>query len=191
MTAASGLVHEEMHGRAFTQRGGTLEMVQLWVNLPARDKMSVPRYQDLLDASIPKVALPGDAGTVRVIAGRCGDAKGPAKTFTPVELWDVQLRADRRATLELTAGHTAMLLVQSGNVRVASADDVPPMHIGMLDRAGTTVDVTATGGDARVLLLAGEPIHETVVGYGPFVMNTRAEIATAIDDFNSGRMGRL
>ncbi len=190
MTAASGLVHEEMHGGAFTRKGGTLEMVQLWVNLPARDKMSKPRYQDLLDANIPKVTLPGGAGTVRVIAGSCGDAKGPAKTFTEIELWDVQLRADKPATLTLPEGHTAMLLVQSGTVRIGTGD-VPAMTMAMLDRAGTTVALVATGGDARALLLAGEPIHETVIGYGPFVMNTKAEIAAAIDDFNSGRMGQL
>ena len=191
MTAASGLVHEEMHGREFTRRGGTLEMVQLWVNLPARDKMSPPRYQDVLDAAIPKVELPQGAGTVRVIAGAFGGAKGPAQTFTPIDLWDVSLRAGQSVELPLHAGRTAMLLVQRGAVRLGGTDDVKAMELAMLDRSTTKVEVAATAGDARLLVLAGEPLGEPVVGYGPFVMNTQAEIRTAIRDFESGKMGAL
>jgi redox-sensitive bicupin YhaK (pirin superfamily) len=191
MTAASGLVHEEKHGAGLRRDGGTLEMVQLWVNLPARAKGEPPRYQDLLAARIPSAVLPEDAGTVRVIAGAFRDAKGPAKTFTPVDVWDLRLAAGRTATLPLAAGHTALLLVQNGALRVRD-HDVPRLAMAVLDRAGTDVEVHATGGDeARVLVLAGAPIPEPVVAYGPFVMNTRDEIATAIDDFHAGRMGRL
>ncbi|HEX6813751.1 MAG TPA: pirin family protein [Planctomycetota bacterium] len=189
MTAAAGIVHEEMHGREFTQKGGMLEMVQLWVNLPARDKMSPPRYQDLLDAQIPAVALPDAAGTLRVIAGNFRGAAGPARTFTPIELFDVGLRAARPVELALPAGHTAMLLVQRGSVRIGTAD-VKATEMAVLQRDGDTVKVEATS-DARFLVLAGEPILEPVVGYGPFVMNTNAEIGAAIEDYQSGKMGRL
>jgi redox-sensitive bicupin YhaK (pirin superfamily) len=190
MTAASGLVHEELHGERLRRDGGTLEIVQLWVNLPARAKTEPPRYQDLLAARIPSAELPDGGGTVRVIAGAFRDAKGPAHTFTPVDVWDLQLRAHRSATLPLAAGHTALLLVQQGALRVRD-HDVPQLAMAVLDRAGSDVEVRAHGGDARVLVLSGAPIPEPVVAYGPFVMNTRDEIATAIDDFNSGRMGRL
>ncbi|MBL8728042.1 MAG: pirin family protein [Planctomycetes bacterium] len=190
MTAASGIVHEEMHGRDFTRRGGTLEMVQLWVNLPARDKMSPPRYQDLLDARIPRVPLAGDAGTVRVIAGEFLGAAGPARTFTPIELLDVQVHAGRSAQLAVPAGHTAIVLVRRGAVQIGGRD-VRATELAFLDRDGEVLQLTAAATDAQLLVLAGEPIPESVVGYGPFVMNTKAEIGQAIADFESGKMGRL
>ncbi|HZN40413.1 MAG TPA: pirin family protein [Planctomycetota bacterium] len=190
MTAASGVVHEEMHSREFTRKGGTLEMVQLWVNLPAKDKMSPPRYQDLLDQQIPKVALPDASGTLRVIAGNFRGTKGPARTFTPIDLWDVSMRATRSVELPLPAGHTAMLLVQSGAVRLDNGKETKAMEMAFLQRDGDSVKVEATT-DARLLVLSGEPIREPVVGYGPFVMNTKAEIGTAIEDYESGKMGRL
>jgi redox-sensitive bicupin YhaK (pirin superfamily) len=190
MTAASGLVHEEMHGATLRRDGGTLEMVQLWVNLPARAKNEPPRYQDLLAANIPTAGLPDGAGAVRVIAGAFGAAKGPARTFTPVDVWDLRLSGGHEATLPLPAGHTALLLVQSGALRVGD-HDVPQLAMAVLDRAGTDVAVRAPGGDARVLVLAGAPIPEPVAAYGPFVMNTRDEIDAAIADFRAGRMGRL
>jgi len=190
MTAASGVVHEEMHGRAFTRSGGTLEMVQLWVNLPAKDKMSPPRYQDLLDVQIPNVQLENDAGTLRVIAGAFRGTQGPAHTVTPIELWDVRLRAGQAAQLPLPAGHTAMLLVQDGALRIG-ATTVEAPQLAWLDRDGDSVHLEAPAADARLLLLAGQPIVEPVVGYGPFVMNSKAEIGQAIEDFESGKMGRL
>jgi redox-sensitive bicupin YhaK (pirin superfamily) len=165
-------------------------MVQLWVNLPAKDKMSPPRYQDLLDAKIPAVSLPGDAGTLRVIAGSYQGAKGPARTFTPIELWDVRLQAKRPVQLELPLGHTAMLLVQRGALRLEGANEVKATEMAFLGRDGDTVKIEATT-DARLLVLAGQPIQEPVVGYGPFVMNTKAQIGTAIADYESGKMGRL
>ncbi|MDO8349193.1 MAG: pirin family protein [Planctomycetota bacterium] len=191
MTAASGLVHEEMHGREFTRRGGTLEMVQLWVNLPAKSKMSPPRYQDLLDQHIPAVELPHGAGTVRVIAGTFAAAKGPAKTFTPIDLWDVRVSAGRSVELPLHVGHTSMLLVQGGRVRLGGESEVAAMELAVLDPLAGKIAIEATAGDARLLVLAGEPIAEPVVGYGPFVMNTQAEIRTAMADFESGKMGTL
>jgi redox-sensitive bicupin YhaK (pirin superfamily) len=190
MTAARGIVHEEKHGREFTKRGGMLEMVQLWVNLPARDKMSPPRYQDLLADDIPNLELGRGAGTVRVIAGEFGGARAPAKTFTPVELWDVRLRGGTECSLALPEGHSAMLLVQDGLVH-AGGSPVRAFELALLSGDGGDVGLTAPAGDARLLLLAGEPIRENVIGYGPFVMNTRAEIGQAIEDFENGVMGRL
>lgn len=190
MTAASGVLHEEFHGREFARRGGTFEMAQIWVNLPAKDKMSPPRYQDILDRQIPAVPLPGGGGKVRVIAGECLGAKGPAKTFTPVDMWDLHLSAGGRADLAMPEGHTAVLLVTRGSVVVNDATPVPEVHLVLFERKGMTFRVEAKD-DARVLVLGGAPIPEPVVGQGPFVMNTREEIARAIDDFQRGKFGRL
>lgn len=189
MTAASGVVHEEFHSERFTRHGGTLEMVQLWVNLPAKEKASPPRYQSLLDADIPRVSLVGSAGTVRVIAGEYQGAKGPAKTFTPINVWDVQLSDSGDAELRLPDGHTALVVVQSGAVRINDAT-VKAVEVAELDRAGTLVRLNAES-PTRLLVLTGRPIGEPVVGQGPFVMNTQEEIRQAIRDFQEGRMGRL
>jgi quercetin 2,3-dioxygenase len=191
MTAASGVVHEEHHGAAFARSGGTFEMVQLWVNLPARHKMSPPRYQDLAAAEIPVVALPHAAGTLRVIAGAFGSARGPAQTFTPLALWDVELMAGATVNLAIPAGHTALILGLRGEVRLeGDAAIVSPSQLAYLSRDGSGIRL-ATRDGARALVLSGEPIDEPVVGYGPFVMNTREEIARAIDDYQSGALGSL
>ncbi len=189
MTAGGGIVHEECHSHEFTRRGGTIEMVQLWVNLPAKHKMTPARYQTLLDAQIPSVPLPGDAGRVRVIAGRFGGSQGPALTFTPVQVWDVRVNAGREAPFDATEGHTLALVVLHGQVEVngARAQAGQLVH---LDRAGTAVQVGAST-DATLVWLSGEPIAERIVGYGPFVMNSEAEIHQAIADYNSGRFGRM
>jgi hypothetical protein len=190
MTAGSGVLHEEFHGREFARRGGTFEVAQIWVNLPAKDKMTKPRYQDILDRQIPAVALPGGAGTLRVIAGECLGARGPALTFTPVELWDLQLSRGGSVELGMRRGHTALLLVQRGSVTVGDGPGVRELHVARLTRDGETFRV-ATPDGARVLVLGGAPIDEPVVGQGPFVMNTHEEIVRAIDDFRRGRFGRL
>ena len=183
MSAASGVVHEEMHGREFTRKGGTLEMVQLWVNLPARFKMSAPRYQDLVASSIPSV------GGARVIAGELDGVRGPAKTYTPVELWDVAIPAGRTFEAALPEGHGGAVLALHGGATVAGVD-VPEAGLGFLDRRGDRVSIEAAR-DARVLLLAGAPIEEPVVGYGPFVMTSEEEIRQAIADYQAGRLGKL
>jgi redox-sensitive bicupin YhaK (pirin superfamily) len=190
MTAASGVLHEEMHGRALAERGGVFEMAQVWVNLPAAEKMSKPRYQDLLARDIPEAPLPGGGGSVRVIAGSCLGARGPARTVTPVDLWDLRLDAGGRADLSMPEGRTALLLVTRGPVVVNDRAEVPAEHLVRLSRKGADFRVEARG-PGRVLVLGGEPIHERVVGRGPFVMNSRAEIETAIDDFERGKFGRL
>jgi len=189
MTAASGIVHEEFHSRRFAKEGGTLEMVQLWVNLPAKDKQAPPRYQGILDADIPQVSLPDGAGTARVIAGECQGTNGPAQTFTPINVWDLGLKADRECRLEIPEGHTVVLVIQQGSV-VAGDESATSGDLLLMEREGTTIGLQATE-PARVLVLTGEPLGEPVVAQGPFVMNTRDEIRRAIQDYQSGRMGRL
>ena len=190
MTAARGILHEEFHSHAFTERGGTIEMVQLWVNLPARDKMADPGYQNILDADIPAVALPDAAGKVRVIAGSFDGHRGPARTFTPMDVWDVRIDAGKTARFDAIEGHTLALVVLHGTVMVNADAVVREGQFVHLDRSGSEVEIEANS-DAVVLWLCGEPIDEPVVGYGPFVMNSQEEIQQAIDDFNSGRFGQM
>ncbi|MEA3275369.1 MAG: pirin family protein [Pseudomonadota bacterium] len=190
MTAASGIMHEEYHSEAFTRRGGMLEMVQLWVNLPAMDKMTDPRYQTLFNADIPKVALDDGAGTVRVIAGGHWGYPGPARTFTPMDVWDIRLKQGGRTQLVLPEGRTLALVVLRGILLVNESRIAGEAQVVVFARAGTRVAIEAKS-DATLLLLSGEPIDEPIVGQGPFVMNSRAEIAKAFADFNSGRFGRL
>ncbi len=190
MTAASGILHEEFHTPEFSKRGGTLDMVQLWVNLPAQDKMGAPGYQTLLDAQIPSVELPEGAGRVRVIAGRFDSHAGPARTHTPMDVWDIRLRQGHHAELPVADGRTLALVVLKGTVRINGGQPVGEAQLVTFDRSGEDVFVDADS-DATVLLLSGEPIDEPVVGYGPFVMNSQAEIAQAVNDFNSGRFGQI
>jgi hypothetical protein len=189
MTAASGVLHEEKHSLEFTRKGGTLEMIQLWVNLPARFKRTPPRYQTLLDAQIPTVELPNGGGSLRVIAGDFAGAHGPARTFTPIQLWDLRLRAGERVELPVPDGHTAALLVLKG---IASLDDstrARHAEIALFDPSGGNIAVRAQE-DLSALVLGGEPIPEPIAGYGPFVMNTEEEIEQAIRDYQAGRFGK-
>jgi redox-sensitive bicupin YhaK (pirin superfamily) len=190
MTAGNGIIHEEFHSQPFTQRGGTLQMVQLWVNLRAKDKSAPPGYQTLLKAQIPVVALPGDAGSVRVIAGDFGGQRGAAKTFTPLHVWDVQLRAGKTADFPLPDGYTTALLVLSGSVTVNNKREAREGDLAIFSREGAGLTVTART-DATLLVLSGEPIDEPIVGHGPFVMNTREEIEEAFEQFELGRMGQI
>ena len=190
MTAGSGILHEEFHSERYGKSGGPFEMAQLWVNLPARDKMATPGYQAITDAQIPAVALADDAGIVRVIAGELGSRKGPARTFTPMNVWDVRLKAGKTADLAQAEGWAVQIVVLAGSVRVNGDTMLRAAQMATLDRAGRGVTLEAND-DAKVLLLAGEPIDEPVVGYGPFVMNTREEIVQAVEDFNGGKFGRM
>lgn len=190
MTAASGILHKEFHSRAFTRKGGTLEMVQLWVNLPAKDKNALPGYQLLLDRDIPTVTLPDAAGTLRVIAGDYKGSLGPARTFTPINIWDLRLRQGGAISLALPEGHTLGLAVLSGAVLVNDSEIAREAQFVLLDRTGGDVRLEANN-DVSMLVLSGEPIDETVVMQGPFVMNTTGEIEQAIIDFQSGRFGGI
>ncbi|SMF49235.1 pirin family protein [Pseudogulbenkiania subflava] len=190
MTAASGLIHEEYHSPEFAEKGGAFEMVQLWVNLPARAKMVAPGYQGITADRIPEAALPRNAGLVRVIAGRYGDAIGPASTFTPMNVWDLRLKAGHRVAFDLPEGHTTALFVLRGALRLDERHNVGSAELAVLERAGSRLEFDVTE-DTTLLLLSGEPLNEPVVGYGPFVMNSEAEIRQAINDFNSGRFGQI
>jgi len=185
MTAGNGIVHEEFHSKGFSKTGGPFRMVQLWVNLPAKDKRTAPAYQAITRDTIPTVTL--DGGTARIIAGRLDEAEGAARTFTPVNLWDVRLEAGAEVTLPLPEGHNSMVAVLSGRVTI-DGEGVEQAEIARLSTDGDGVALKAEG-DSILLVLTGEPIDEPVVGYGPFVMNTEAEIREAINDFNAGRFG--
>jgi quercetin 2,3-dioxygenase len=189
MTAASGLVHEEFHGRDFAQRGGVLEMVQLWVNLPAKDKMSPPRYQNILNSQIPTTNLPDGQGSVRVIAGEFGGLAGPARTFTPIHVWDLRLTSEQPLNLPVPEGYTTLLAVLKGSVRINNSETINAAEVGLFDRAGDHICIDSA--HATVLLLCGEPIDEPIVGSGPFVMNNTEEIRQAIADYQSGKMGHM
>jgi len=188
MTAGGGIIHEEYHSPGFARAGGPFRMVQLWVNLPAQHKMTPAAYQGITADMIPTVALPGNAGTARVIAGDLAGATGPARTFTPINVWDMRLTADREVGLDLPEGHVALLVVLGGHVTVNGAQPLGTAEVLLLGREGNQVVVRADG-ETTMLLLSGEPIDEPIVGHGPFVMNSREEIVQAIEDFNSGRFG--
>jgi quercetin 2,3-dioxygenase len=190
MTAAAGILHEEFHSHAFTKKGGTLEMVQLWVNLPAKAKNAEPGYQTLLNADIPTVDLPDGAGKLRVIAGDYAGSKGPARTFTPIDIYDVKLNPNGATTLTPRDGHTVAVVVLKGTVLINGSEIAREAQFALLGRSGGEVSIEANG-EASVLVLSGEPIDEPVVMHGPFVMNTTDEIRQAMVDFQSGRFGSL
>jgi redox-sensitive bicupin YhaK (pirin superfamily) len=190
MTAASGVVHEEKHGREFTEKGGTFEMVQLWVNLPRAHKMSPPQYQAIESAQIPVAEL-GTGVTGRVIAGELGGVAGPARTFTPVTLVDVRVAAGGQAEFALPEGQSMALVLLRGAVTVNGGSVLRgEAQIAVLGREGATVAIQGEE-ESLVLLLGGEPINEPVASYGPFVMNTQDELRQAVADYRAGRMGRL
>jgi redox-sensitive bicupin YhaK (pirin superfamily) len=190
MTAAKGILHEEFHSEAFARSGGALEMVQLWVNLPAKDKMTDAGYQTILDGDIPSLPLPDNAGSLRLIAGEFAGVKGPARTFTPIDVWDMRLNAGRSVTLDLHAGRNTALVVLRGTVRINGAELAREGQLALFEREGEQL-VLASSDDAIVLLLSGEPIDEPIVGHGPFVMNTEQEIHQAFADFQSGQFGQI
>ncbi len=190
MTAASGLVHEEKHGKNFAKTGGLFEMVQLWVNLPAKFKMNKPRYQGLTNAEIPKVELANNAGSVRIIAGEYADKKGPALTFTPIQAWDVRLNAGSTQNFRVKKGYTTLVFVLDGQISLHGGEEINSAELAVLDKTEEEFSLTALA-DAKILFLAGEPINEPIVGYGPFVMNTSVEIRQAIEDYENGKMGHL
>jgi len=188
MTAASGVVHEEFHSAEFTERGGTFEVVQLWVNLPAGHKMAPPGYQEILGRDIPTVDLPEGAGRARVVAGELLGVRGPARTFTPVGVWDLRLGAGKPVALPVPDGHTALLVVLQGEVAVGDGT-AGAGNVVFFDPAGEAVAFRTTT-DTTALFLTGAPINEPIAGYGPFVMNTAEEIHQALDDYRSGLLGR-
>lgn len=190
MTAASGLLHEEYHSEDFARGGGLFEMAQLWVNLPAKDKNAPPRYQTLLRKDIPVVPLPDNGGSVRIVAGNFDGHNGPAKTFTPINLWEISLAAGKFAQLLVPDGHTTALLVLKGGILIDGTQLASEGALAVFEREGRDLVLQATA-DSRLLLMSGQPIGEPIVGQGPFVMNSQDEIREAYHDFRSGKMGAL
>ncbi|MEO6422787.1 MAG: pirin family protein [Candidatus Nitrotoga sp.] len=190
MTAGSGILHEEFHSEMFTRVGGTLDMVQLWVNLPAKDKMVVPGYQGIQNADIPSIALTDQSGTVRVIAGNYAGKKGPAHTFTPMNVWDISLRSGASVELPAVEGWNTAIIVLHGTVQVGGDTIAREAQMVLLDRDGSSFTIESNN-ESVILVLSGEPIDEPIVGQGPFVMNTQDEITQAIKDFNSGHFGQV
>lgn len=188
MTAASGLVHEEKHGADFAKNGGLFEMVQLWVNLPKKDKMNKPRYQGLRNEQIPEVLLQG--GKLRIIAGHYLAVFGPAKTHSDINLWDIRLAKGSENVFTVLEGHTASVFVLSGSIKLNDDKIIGAAELALMEPEGHTFKVEVLE-DTKMLFLGGAPLNEPIVGYGPFVMNTQAEIRQAFDDFESGKMGRL
>jgi len=189
MTAAGGLIHDEFHSSKFTREGGTFEMVQLWVNLPARFKNAEPGYQTLLNSNIPRIKLSQGAGDVRIISGVFEGVKGAARTFTAINLWEVQLFADKSVALPLPQGHTKGLLVLRGEITV-NEQEARDGDLVVISKSAELVSVKAHS-DSKLLIMTGEPIDEPIVGYGPFVMNSDAEIKQAFADYQMGKLGVL
>ena len=186
MTAGAGIVHEEYHGDDYAKTGGAFEMIQLWVNLPAKDKMTKPGYQGITSGEIPEVVLPDNAGKVRVIAGDYQGNRGPAHTFSPMNVWDVRLNAGSTARFTLPEGHTTAIFMLHGAVGVGDVHTIRPAELAVLQREGNELVLEARQ-DSTLLLLNGAPLNEPVVGHGPFVMNSWEEIDQAISDYNNGR----
>ncbi|MCC6395277.1 MAG: pirin family protein, partial [Bryobacterales bacterium] len=191
MTAASGVVHEEYQEQEFARTGGTLEMVQLWVNLPKAHKMAAPAYQTLLSGQIPVAPLDSGAGFARIIAGEWEDEQGPARTFTPVHLYDMRLREGGTVDLRLPSGGNTLLFLLRGFVTLNGTHRLEgEATIAQLDREGDGVSI-AVHEDSLLLVLSGAPIEEPVAAYGPFVMNTQQELLQAMEDYRAGKMGHL
>jgi redox-sensitive bicupin YhaK (pirin superfamily) len=190
MTAGAGILHEEFHSQTFGKSGGTLDMVQLWVNLPAKDKMTAPSYQTLLREDIPVIELPEGSGSLRVIAGEYAGQAGPARTFSAIDVWDLRLRQGHSVSLPFKAGRTAALVILRGAVQVNDSEITREAQLVVLDREAGEVLLEANS-DAAALVLSGEPLNDPIVGYGPFVMNSEAQIAAAFEDLTAGRFGRI
>jgi redox-sensitive bicupin YhaK (pirin superfamily) len=188
MTAASGVLHKEFHEKEWSKKGGEFQMVQLWVNLPAKDKMSAPKYQSIENSSMSKVNI--DKGIVEIIAGEYQGIKGTANTFTPLHLYNARLKQGANAHFSFPAHYNTALLVIEGSIIVNNEHKAPLDHFVLMGNVGETFEITAQE-DSVVLVLSGEPINETIVAHGPFVMNTKQEIIEAFNDFNQGKFGYL
>jgi redox-sensitive bicupin YhaK (pirin superfamily) len=190
MTAAAGIVHEEFHSREFSARGGAFECIQLWVNLAAKDKGVAPGYQGITATQIPQVEIAEAAGSVRVIAGSYRGAEGPARTHSPMQVWDVRLKKGARVSFNLNDGDSAALFVMNGELKFASGETAGEATLAVFERAGSELvfDVVE---ETKLLLLSGQPFDEPIVGYGPFVMNSEVEIRSAIEDYRGGKMGHI
>ena len=189
MTAASGVLHKEFHETEWAKQGGIFQMVQLWVNLPSKDKMSPPKYQAIKNSEMKKVDL-GEKGFVEVIAGEYQNEKGPASTFSPVNLMNAKLKKGGKADFSFPAHFNTAALVIEGNILVNGEEKVPTDNFVLFKNEGEDFTIEAIE-DAVVLIISGEPLNEPIFPHGPFVMNTREEIIQAFEDFNTGKFGYL
>jgi redox-sensitive bicupin YhaK (pirin superfamily) len=190
MTAASGVLHKEYHEEEWSKKGGDFQMVQLWVNLPKKDKMSAPKYQAIKHGDIKRHTLENKAGSIEVIAGEYKGTKGTASTFTPIHMFNAKLNKDGKAVLNFPDNYNTALLVLEGSIRINDTEEVPTDHMALMANDGETFEIAATEA-AVVLVLSGEPINEPIAAHGPFVMNTRKELQEAFEDFNNGKFGYL
>jgi len=190
MTAGGGILHKEYHEEEFSRTGGIFQMVQLWVNLPAKDKMTTPKYQAIENSEMGLFTLPDNGGTVEVIAGEFRGTKGPATTFSPVHLYNLKPKKGASISFDLPANFTTAMLMIEGQATINGGDLLPENHLALFNNDGETIRVDA-GEDSIILVMSGEPLNEPIAAYGPFLMNTRAEIAEAVEDFQSGKFGVL
>lgn len=190
MTAASGVLHKEYHEEEFSKKGGDFQMVQLWVNLPAKDKMSKPKYQAISKDKMAKYTLPDSAGEVEIIAGTFKGKTGPASTFSPVNMQNARLKKSGKVEFSFPENYNTALIVIEGSAKVNDEEIVPTDHLVLFENNGETFAIEALE-DSVVLVLSGEPLHEPIAAHGPFVMNTRQEIVEAMNDFNTGKFGFL
>jgi len=190
MTAASGILHNEYHEKEFSKEGGELHMVQLWVNLPARFKMSAPKYQGITNDQISKFKLDDNDGIVEIIAGEYKNVKGTATTFSPINLFNVKLNNNSKADFSFPAKYNTALLVIEGHIIINNTEEVAADHFALFQNEGETFNIQTDDG-AVVLVMSGENLNEPIAAHGPFVMNTRREILQAFEDFNKGRFGTL
>ena len=189
MTAGSGLLHKEFHEQEENRKGGPFQMVQLWVNLPAKEKMTKPKYQAITNAEMGRVALPL-GGEVEIIAGEFAGLKGPATTFSPVNLFNLKPNKGEKIDLSFASGYTTALLAIEGSALINGSEKLPVNNLALFERDGEELSVEALE-DGIFLLMSGEPLNEPIAQYGPFLMNTKAEIAQAIDDYQQGKFGHL
>lgn len=190
MTAAAGVLHKEYHEEEFSRKGGDFQMVQLWINLPAKDKMSKPKYQGIPKTKMGIVELPDNKGDIEVIAGTYKNVKGPASTFTPVNMFNARLKENAKANFSFPASYNTGILIIEGSIKVNEIELVPTDHFGLFENEGEDFEIKALE-DSVILILSGEPIREPIAAQGPFVMNTREELTQAINDFNTGKFGYL
>ncbi len=190
MTTASGVLHKEFHEKEWSKKGGDFHIVQLWVNLPAKYKMSAPKYQGIENKNISKHILDNNSGVIEIIAGEYNQTKGVASTFTPLHLMNAYLNKNGVATFDFPNHYSTAFLVISGKVKLNKEQEIFENNFVLLSNSGNTFEIEATE-DATVLVLSGEPINEPIAAHGPFVMNTRAELLQAFNDFNQGKFGVL
>ena len=190
MTAASCVLHKEYHEKEYAKKGGFFQMVQLWVNLPAKDKMSTPKYQGITNNQMGKYKLPDNGGVVDIIAGEMHGVKGPAFTFTPIQMYNARMKKGAKLTLNLPENFNTGILVIEGKAKVNNTEDAPVDHFVLFNNDGETITLEALE-DSILLVLSGEPIHEPIAPYGPFLMNTKEELIQAFEDFNTGKFGQL